>query len=61
MGGQKLEETEVKEDIGVKVQENLKLGDQCAEAARVAQAVLGQVLRAFHFRDRHIFKCLYMQ
>ena len=31
------------------------------DAARVAQAVMGQISRAFHYRDRHIFVRLYVQ
>ena len=34
---------------------------QCVKAARVAQAVLGQISRAFHYRDRHVFVRLYKQ
>jgi len=61
MDGQKLAETEVEKDIGVKVSKNLKPAAQCAEAARIAQAVLGQISRAFHYRDRHVFVRLYIQ
>jgi len=61
MAGQTLSETEAEKDIGVKVQRNLKPAAQCAEAARVAQAVLGQIARAFHYRDRHVFVQLYVQ
>ena len=32
-----------------------------AESVRKANAVLGQIIRAFHYRDRHIFKRLYVQ
>jgi hypothetical protein len=49
MAGQKLDVTEVEKDIGVKVQKSLKPGAHCAEAARIAQAVLGQITRAFHY------------
>ena len=34
---------------------------QCSKAARTAQLVLGQLSRAFHFRDRHVFVRLYKQ
>ena len=34
---------------------------QCAKAAQTGQAVLGQILRAFHYRDRHVFVRLYVQ
>ena len=37
----------------------LKPGKQCAKAARTAQMVLGQIARAFHFRDKHVFLKLY--
>jgi hypothetical protein len=48
-------------DVGVAVKKNLKPSAQCAKAARTAQAVLGQLVRAFHYRDRHIFMRLYCQ
>ena len=40
---------------------NLKPSAQCSKAARTAQAVLGQLSRAFHFRDRHVFVQLFKQ
>jgi hypothetical protein len=61
MGGLDLEETEEERDIGVVVSANLKPSAQCARAANTAQAVLGQLSRAFHYRDRHIFVRLYKQ
>jgi len=36
-----------------------KTSSQCAKAARTATAVLGQISRAFHFRDRWTFIRLY--
>ena len=42
-------------DIGVLINKNLKPSSQCAEAARRANAVLGQVSRAFLYRDRLTF------
>jgi hypothetical protein len=42
-------------DIVVTITENLnKPTKQCAKAAEMAQTVLGQISRAFHYRDRHI-------
>ena len=41
------------------ITKNLKPGSQCKKAARTAQAVLGQLARAFHYRDRHVFVRLY--
>ena len=61
MGGQVLEVTEEERDIGVMVTNNLKPSAQCSKAARTAKAVLGQISRAFHYRDRHIFMRLYTQ
>jgi hypothetical protein len=61
MHGQQLETTEEERDIGVMVSNTLKPSAQCRKAAQTAQAVLGQLARAFHFRDRHIFLRLYMQ
>ena len=61
MGGQPLGETEEETDVGVITTANLKPAAQCRKAARIAATVLGQICRAFHYRDRHIFVQLYMQ
>ena len=61
MGGETLGSTEEEKDIGVTVTSNLKPTAQCARAARTAQAVLGQISRAFHYRDCHVFVRLYQQ
>ena len=37
----------------------LKPGPQCLKAAKTAQQVLGQILRAFHARDKKIYLQLY--
>ena len=59
MEGHQLEVTEVERNIGVMVTNTLKPSAQCAKAARTAQAVLGQISRAFHYRDCHVFIRLY--
>lgn len=59
MGGEILETTEEERDIGVLTSCNLKPSGQCAKAANTANAVLGQINRAFHFRDRWTFIRLY--
>ena len=41
------------------VSEDLKPSGQCARAAARANAVLGQLTRALHYCDRHIFVGLY--
>ena len=61
MAGEYLQETEAEKDIGVKVTLKLKPAEQCRAAARTAQVVLGQITRAFHYRDRHVFVRLYKQ
>lgn len=61
MAGEILQETNEEKDIGVYITQKLKPGAQCAAAARTAQAVLGQISRAFHYRDRHVFGRLYKQ
>jgi len=61
MKNQQLETTEIERDIGVNVSNSLKPSLQCAQAAKTAQSVLSQISRAFHFRDRHTFKKLYVQ
>ncbi len=61
MRGVKLEETEEERDIGVAVTKNLKPSAQCSKGAGRATAVLGQLRRNFHYRDRYTFLRLYKQ
>ncbi len=61
MNGHVLEETKEERDIGVIVSANMKPTAQCMRAAKTAQTVLGQLSRAFHYRDRHVFMRLYKQ
>ena len=46
-------------DIGVVTHQSLKPSVQCHKAAEKANLVLGQICRAFHFRDRKVFIELY--
>jgi ribonuclease P/MRP protein subunit RPP40 len=43
------------------VTRTLKSAAQCGKAARTGQTVLGQLSRAFHYRDSHVFLKLYIQ
>jgi hypothetical protein len=61
MDGQALLVTEEEVDVGITTSRNLKPAAQCQKAARTAAAVLGQITRAFHYRDRHVFMRLYCQ
>ncbi len=61
MNSQPLGTTEEERDIGVTVMKSLKPSAQCAKVARTAGVVLGQLNRAFYYRDRHVFKRLYCQ
>ena len=53
--------TSEERDIGVLVTANLKPAAQCAKAARTASVVLGQISRAFHYKDKRTFMRLYKQ
>jgi ribonucleases P/MRP protein subunit RPP40 len=59
MQGQRLEKVERECDIGVIVHKSLKPAAQCAKAAGTARTVLGQITRAFRYRDKDIFVKLY--
>ena len=61
MNGVALETTEVERDIGVLMSDNLKPSTQCREAARRANGVLGQIARAFHYRNKGTLIDLYKQ
>jgi ribonucleases P/MRP protein subunit RPP40 len=61
MGGHNLESTDEERDIGVMVSKNMKPSAQCAKAARTATTVLGQISRAFTYRDKKVFPALYQR
>ena len=61
MNGKQLVTTEMEKDIGVLVCGNLKPGKQCEKAARTAQGVLSQILRALSYRDRTVLPKIYAQ
>ena len=52
---------EEEKDIGVTVHRSLKPARHCKKAAGIAGAVLRQLARNFHYRDRYVFKKLYVQ
>ena len=60
MAGVKLKVVE-EEDIGVTIHNSLKPGKHCKKITDTANAVLRQLTKNFHYRDRHIFKKLYVQ
>jgi hypothetical protein len=61
LAGIALQVTKEEKDLGVLIRDNLKPAAQCAKAARKAQAVLGQITRAFQYRDKRVFIQLYKQ
>jgi hypothetical protein len=61
MNGEILQETGEERDIGVRVSSSLKPAVQCSKAAQMASAVLAQLNRSFHYRDRFTFVGLYRQ
>jgi hypothetical protein len=61
MRGEKVSTTDEERDIGVAITKNLKPAAQCSKAAGRAMAVLHQIRRNFHYRDRYTFVRLYKQ
>lgn len=61
MGGVELTTVEKEKDIGVLMHRTIKPSLQCAESARLANVILGQIARSFHYRDRFTFLNLYKQ
>jgi hypothetical protein len=60
MVGHRLEEVESERDKGVMISNTLKPAAQCARAAGTERTVLGQISKAFHYRDKKVFVKLYM-
>jgi hypothetical protein len=61
MNGENLDAVYEERDIGVTVSRDLKPSAQCAKAAGTARAVLGQISRAFHYRDKKTFVTLFIK
>lgn len=59
MDGKLLKKVENERDIGVKIDQSLKPGVQCREVSRIAMAILNQISRTFHYRDKITFLNLY--
>jgi hypothetical protein len=61
MGSHQLAVSSSEKDVGVMISDSLKPSEQCRKAATTANAVLSQIQRAFHYRDRHTYVKLYVQ
>jgi hypothetical protein len=61
INGQELSVVEEERDIGVLIHNSLKPAKHCEKAANLAAAVLKQIERNFHYRDRKVFVRLYKQ
>ena len=59
LGSSQLASAEEEKDIGVIITSNMKPSRQCEKAARTANGVLSQVLRAFSYRDRRVLPGIY--
>lgn len=59
--GTVLETTVEEKDVGVMIHSSLKPSAQCAKAAKKANQVLGQMSRAFTYRDKYTWVRLYKQ
>ena len=57
----KLGTVESERDIGIRITSNLKPSSHCNEIVNKAKAVLNQISRSFHYRDKHVFIRLYKQ
>jgi ribonucleases P/MRP protein subunit RPP40 len=61
MNGLQLATTTSEKVVGVIISDKLKPSAQCQQAAMATNRVLGQIQRAFHYRDRHTYVKLYVQ
>jgi hypothetical protein len=57
--GSVLEAVVEEKDVGVMIHNTMKPSAQCAKAAKKANQVLGQMARAFHYRDKITWVNLY--
>ena len=61
MHGVPLQVVEEEKDIGVVIHRSLKPSKHCEKISNTAGAVLSQLSKNFHFRDRIVFKNIYVQ
>ena len=61
MEGVKLAEVDEGKDIGMTVQKSMKPSTHCKKAAGTASAVLRQLAKNFHYRDKNTLKKLFVQ
>jgi hypothetical protein len=61
MNGVKLGTTEEEKDVGVYVDPTLKPSNHCKKVVEKARAILNQITKNFHYRDKHTFLRLYKQ
>ncbi len=59
LGNSKLTSVEEERDLGVIIENTLKNGRQCERAARSANGVLSQILRAFSYRDKKVLPSIF--
>ena len=54
-----LNETQLEEELGVPVSYDLKVAEQCNQAAKKAMRALGMINRSFRNLDEELLKMLY--
>ena len=59
--GQVLDTTKEEKDVGVIIHESLKPSANCAKRVKKGNQVLGQMARAFSYRDKYTWLRLYKQ
>lgn len=57
--GHNVASTELEKDLGVQISSDLKFSEQCIEAEKKAQRLLGCIRRRFRFRNKDIVLTLY--
>ena len=59
MGGENLAEVEEEKDLGVLIDSSMKPSKHCESITKKANATLGMITKAFHYRPRHTLIPLY--
>ena len=59
LGGRNLESVHEEKDLGVIIQDNLKISKRCSKAVNSANRILGMISRTFVYKEKEVILQLY--